>query len=499
MLKVKKIILSILVICITCSTAFANSFAEENPTENDFHDLLNVTETVIEVEGLTKKYTFLHVTDTHTLLIDEDDPIFERASKAPYAYFKAREAEFYVDGIPSSDRLEAMYKYAEEQKVDGVLLTGDIVDAPSQDNLDFFFNLVNEYSADFPSFYTFGNHDWTTPDDYYGSSYAVSTYRPLFNNLYNIYVPARQHQYFDYVEFDDLIIVSLDNSNDNFSQAYQYDYMVTQLAKNKPTIVLMHVPFQEDTLSPKVINRLGRDVTLGLPGSGAVFTSQMITSMYNTITGSDNVAAIFAGHVHFNHEGTLANNTPQYITSTGSNGSCRLVTLKPPACEIHTWVDATCTEPKTCSVCGEVDSEFPATGHNFTEATCTEDSVCTVCNITGDEALGHNFNSPTCVLPATCTRCGEEGDPALGHDYENSVCNTCGDIMYGDINGDEAIDDVDDMILSRYLAMWEVTINEVAADVNDDGNIDDIDNMLLTRFLANWDVDCLISGSGKNH
>ena len=33
----------------------------------------------------------------------------------------------------------------------------------------------------------------------------------------------------------------------------------------------------------------------------------------------------------------------------------------------HTWVEATCTEPKTCSECGETEGE--ALGHQFSEAT----------------------------------------------------------------------------------------------------------------------------------
>ena len=48
-------------------------------------------------------------------------------------------------------------------------------------------------------------------------------------------------------------------------------------------------------------------------------------------------------------------------------------TTKAP-CE-HDWVDATCTEPKTCSACGE--TEGAALGHTEetvagTAATCTE-------------------------------------------------------------------------------------------------------------------------------
>jgi hypothetical protein len=40
------------------------------------------------------------------------------------------------------------------------------------------------------------------------------------------------------------------------------------------------------------------------------------------------VVAVFAGHVHFNHEDTFTNGIKQYVTSTGYTGDCRVVTVK---------------------------------------------------------------------------------------------------------------------------------------------------------------------------
>jgi len=48
-----------------------------------------------------------------------------------------------------------------------------------------------------------------------------------------------------------------------------------------------------------------------------------------------------------------------------------------PAEHEHTWVEATCTEPKTCSVCGETEGE--PIGHSATEADYWNPSVCEVC------------------------------------------------------------------------------------------------------------------------
>lgn len=44
---------------------------------------------------------------------------------------------------------------------------------------------------------------------------------------------------------------------------------------------------------------------------------------------------------------------------------------------VHTWTEATCTEPKTCTVCEETEGE--ALGHSLSEATYFAPAVCTVC------------------------------------------------------------------------------------------------------------------------
>ena len=111
-------------------------------------------------------------------------------------------------------------------------------------------------------------------------------------------------------------------------------------------------------------------------------------------------------------------------------------------------VEATCTEDGnidhyTCSGCDklfgdvtglvEIDSVvIPATGHSFAAATCTTPKTCSVCNATEGKALGHSFtnyvsdDNATCTVDgtktATCDRCdvtdtiADEGS-AKGHNY----------------------------------------------------------------------------------
>lgn len=76
----------------------------------------------------------------------------------------------------------------------------------------------------------------------------------------------------------------------------------------------------------------------------------------------------------------------------------------------HVWTDATCTEPKTCAECQEVEGE--ALGHAWIDATCTEPKTCSRCGETEGEALGHTWADATYQTAATCTVCGEtDGEP----------------------------------------------------------------------------------------
>ncbi|MBE6548543.1 MAG: hypothetical protein E7667_06700, partial [Ruminococcaceae bacterium] len=95
----------------------------------------------------------------------------------------------------------------------------------------------------------------------------------------------------------------------------------------------------------------------------------------------------------------------------------------------HKWTEATCTAPKTCSVCGTTEGEaaghtavvIPAVDATCTTAGLTEGSKCSVCGEILEPqqevvpALGHTpGEAATCTTAQTCTVCNAELAPALG-------------------------------------------------------------------------------------
>ena len=79
----------------------------------------------------------------------------------------------------------------------------------------------------------------------------------------------------------------------------------------------------------------------------------------------------------------------------------------------HEWQAASCTAPKTCSLCQTTDGE--ALGHTWVDATCDSPKTCTGCKITEGEALGHSWVDATCTAPKTCSVCQKTEGDKLDH------------------------------------------------------------------------------------
>lgn len=67
-------------------------------------------------------------------------------------------------------------------------------------------------------------------------------------------------------------------------------------------------------------------------------------------------------------------------------------------------------------------------GHSWVDATCTVPMTCSRCNKTNGTVLGHDWGNPTCTTPRSCCVCFEV-DPnskPLGHSFVDGECMICG-------------------------------------------------------------------------
>lgn len=120
----------------------------------------------------------------------------------------------------------------------------------------------------------------------------------------------------------------------------------------------------------------------------------------------------------------------KFLCGVGSLIICLMLT---GCCMSHEWKEATCSEPKTCTKCGETEGD--ALGHTWVEATCSVPKTCSVCGETEGETLEHTWIDATCTEPKHCSACEEtEGNP-LEHtlteaNYQQpATCEVCGETV----------------------------------------------------------------------
>lgn len=280
-------------------------------------DLLNIGTATVVIPGLTKEYTFLHVTDTHMSSFSDEDLASWTPSRVTYN--TNRRNAFVANGIFAEERFPLFFNYANKIGVDGMFLTGDLIDFPSQKNISTLYENASGISG--KPIFNLGNHDWNYSDDYMTPN-AIATYKPLFTEL------CGGDTDLSVVEYDEFIIAAVDNSADVVTDATVAKFFALY-EKNKPIILLVHVPLHADTLAPDVKAAWGgRNITMGIGAMGNDW--QSVRDFYTSVCLDENspVVAVFAGHVHFNHEDAFPNGVMQYVTSAGYFGDCRLVTIK---------------------------------------------------------------------------------------------------------------------------------------------------------------------------
>ena len=118
-----------------------------------------------------------------------------------------------------------------------------------------------------------------------------------------------------------------------------------------------------------------------------------------------------------------------YAASCSAPKTCSLCQATEGEALPHTWQDATCTEAKTCTVCKATEGE--PLGHTWQDATCTTVKTCTVCQATEGEALGHTWVEATCTAPKTCSVCSLTEGETVDHSWEEATteapqtCTVC--------------------------------------------------------------------------
>ncbi len=265
---------------------------------------LSILETT-RMLGIQHPITILHITDLHLLFSDARDTTDMQTLAAD------RIRCFPHAGASFAEIQEEIRK----NPPDFVLLTGDIVDFPSEKNLETLRSFVDHLPC--PYLYTPGNHDWSLPEAYQSRT-QYETYMPRFAPFCQD-TPSVQCRSVG----DDLLLIGVDNSRDHVDEA-QLAAVQTAIraakAQGKRILAAAHVPLYADTLIDDVVRVWRSPIVIG--GKGRSDTTQAFCDLIGA-----QADAVLTGHVHFAHADILPGGCPQYITALAAEGHLRRMTI----------------------------------------------------------------------------------------------------------------------------------------------------------------------------
>ncbi len=257
-------------------------------------DETNIDSCQIVIPGISREYHLLFLTDTHIILPETD------ASQEIIDYASQRLALFTEEGgTASSDQFLSWIALSNEQKVDVLLLGGDIIDSPSPANIGYLKDALEQ--LEIPYIYTLGNHDWTYPWEYMTEN-GREEYLPLLSP----YMVSPENESsgnttVHTLELDDFLILAVNNSDNQIPPEALEEYK--KIAETgKPILLLLHVPFYTQPLLEKTSVVWQNGVVLGGGIHGGIYPNDVSAEFMGLITAKDSpVAAVLAGHVHLSN------------------------------------------------------------------------------------------------------------------------------------------------------------------------------------------------------
>ncbi len=269
----------------------------------------------VNVPGISGEYSLLFLTDMHIVIPDEtaDSQLRDYASER-LSHFTGE------SGHVSSELFASWVDYANQTEPDVLLLGGDLIDSPAPSNMEYLGQCLRKLEV--PYLYAVGNHDWTYPWEYMTET-GAENYLPLLAPYMDSNTAIHS------LELDDFILVAVDNSNNQIHPDALEEYRRI-LSRNKPVILLLHVPFYTEDLLAEASAVWPNSVVLGGGVHGGIYPNDVSAQFMSLTTAADSpVAAVLAGHVHFSNVSDLAGEKtiPQIVGDAGYKGKATLIRI----------------------------------------------------------------------------------------------------------------------------------------------------------------------------
>lgn len=258
--------------------------------------MLQCHEFVIPYPGVKRKVLY-HFSDLH-LAVAGDNPTPEEAAEVEKQaaafdecrwWFSQHCKEPFDHTVPATTYFEEIV--AACQDGDGVLCAGDLAECFNPGTLGY----IEEKTAGLPFLTVCGNHD---PAEKIPDGYALSAAKAEVQTL----------------DLGDLLVLGFDNGKRDITPG-QLAALQEALEGDKPLVILMHIPFAvaENEAMLRGCGEYFRMNYDGCPPENQAFVD-LIAAHHQRI------AAVLAGHLHFNHTCPVAGDLTQYVSSQGMAG-----------------------------------------------------------------------------------------------------------------------------------------------------------------------------------
>lgn len=283
------------------------------PPEYDF----TVEEVTVEIEGIQREYTLAWVSDLHMITDKEAGDV----DVACLYDVKKRYEELPVtqDGIHAEDLWPEIVKFLNYQEFDGIIFGGDMLDYCSTSNMEALKAGYDQLKA--PVMYIRADHD-------YGSWYGSYLLDDVKAHSLHASIDGDELEN-KYMEFDDFMIIGVDNSNKNMPSGQMWA-LEELYNKRKPVIAVTHVPYEStvdtslEELSFKVRNKIY------YWGGGEYIPNEYTEEYLHMIYREDTIVKqVLAGHLHASWDGMITEQVPEHIFGPAFDGHLGVIHVVP--------------------------------------------------------------------------------------------------------------------------------------------------------------------------
>lgn len=287
----------------------------------------------ITVNGLKEAFRIFHITDSHVSVLSENEKEYHKYGARMDKAYKTEKHYKTREKTTSSEMFLNLLEVAKKESVDLIVLTGDIVNNPSQSSVSFIYDSLE--STKIPYVYIAGNHDW----HYEGMQGSSESLRQTWinNSLLPLY-GGNNPLYFSH-SAGGINFVAIDNSTYQVNED-QLQFYKTQSNRNYPIVLLQHIPlYLEQQAKRKGILVMGhpnwgwdedRHYRVEKRERWSKNGNLAPTTEYlEAVKNSSNLITVLAGHTHEDGVESVSESANQYVTGPSRFGYYRLLSFEP--------------------------------------------------------------------------------------------------------------------------------------------------------------------------